>query len=146
MLKRNILIGLVCILPLAIANFSSSAASRKVPSAFTCTFEQGLFNVFENGEFKSEKGGNLQFVLASIDPKAGTAQMIGNAGAENLIVLSGKSNMHFVEQTAVGNINLTSVYTQAAPDGRFVSVHSRHVGTSGDPMISQYLGFCTGKW
>ena len=124
----------------------SSSPSAKLPKALHCMFDQGSFNVFENGKFASEPGGKMQFVIAAIDAKAGTAQMIGNAGAENLIMLRGKGNMNFVEQTGVGNINLTSVYTKVAPSGGFVAVHSRHVGTGDDPMISQYYGVCEGKW
>jgi len=123
-----------------------SALAQAQPNAFKCSFEGGYFTVFEDNGFKSEPGEGMAFVIASLNLDAGTAQLVGNVGASDLILLPGRESMHFIEQTTSGNLNLTTVYTGAAPDGRFFAVHSRHVGTGADPWISQFFGLCEGLW
>jgi hypothetical protein len=125
---------------------ASSALAQGQPNALKCSFESGYFTVFEGNVFKSESGGDMAFVIASINLDAGTAQIVANAGASDLILLPGRENMNFIEQTAAGNLNLTTVYTGTASDGRFLAVHSRHVGHATDPMLSQYYGLCEGLW
>lgn len=125
---------------------ASSALAQGQPNAFKCSFESGYFTVFEGNVFKNEPQEGMAFVIASINFDAGTAQIVGNLGASDLIILPGRENMHFIEHTGSGNLNLTTVYTGTASDGRFLAVHSRHVGTGADPWISQFYGLCEGLW
>ena len=125
---------------------ASSALAQGQPNAFKCSFEIGYFTVFEGNVFKSEPHEGMAFVIASINVDAGTAQIVGNAGASDLVLLPGGANMNFIEQTPSGNLNLTTVYNGALSDGRFLAVHSRHVGTGTDPWLSQLYGLCEGLW
>jgi hypothetical protein len=122
------------------------ALAQGQPNAFKCSFETGYFTVFEGNTFKSERSGGVAFTIAAINLDAGTAQIVGDVGAADLLLLSGNENLNFIEPTPVGNLNLTTVYPATAADGRFLAVHSRHVGHSADPWFSQYYGFCEGLW
>ena len=135
-------IGLI----LALTLLATPALSQGIPNALKCSFESGYFTVFEGNKFKSESAGGIWFVIASINVEAGTAQIVGNAGASDVVLSLGADNMSFVESTPVGNLNITTVYTGTAADGRFLAVHSRHVGHGTDPMLSQMYGLCEGLW
>ena len=88
----------------------------------------------------------MAFTIAAIDLAKGNAQLVGNLGASPLIVIRGSDGISFIERTPSGNMNVTTVYTTKIKAGGFAAVHSRHVGSPGDPMISQYLGSCEGLW
>jgi hypothetical protein len=140
-MKARVLIAIV-----ALFFGVASSAVAATPKAFECEFQNGVFTVFENGRPKSESGAAMRLIFGSVDIQAGTAQLIGNAGAVDVFLLSGTFGLNFVEMTPVGNVNLTTVYYGTLPDGRFKAVTSRHVGISEDPMMSQYWGACEGKW
>lgn len=79
--------------------------------------------------------------IDSINIKEGTARLIGNAGAEDLIVLISSSGLNFIERTPSGNINLTTIFsTKIKGTNKYPVVESRHIGTSWTPMPSQYYG------
>ena len=83
------------------------------------------------------------FNLDGIDHKAYQARLIGNLGAVDLAVIDGFKVIPFVETTASGNVNVTTVFAEAAPGNRrFKAVHSRHVHMLGGPLPSQAYGYC----
>jgi len=83
------------------------------------------------------------FTLDGIDHKARKARLIGNVGAIDLAVIDGVKVTTFVETTASGNVNMTTVFAEAAPGSRrFKAVHSRHVHMLGGPIPSQAYGYC----
>jgi hypothetical protein len=81
------------------------------------------------------------FHLDSIDLSAGSARIIGSAGSEDLVVVSGDQVVHFIERTLSGNLNVTSVFSSRVA-GKFKAVHSRHVFIVGGPLPSQAYGYC----
>lgn len=87
----------------------------------------------------------MEIVFDQIDKKNGTARMIGNNGAENVIAIDGRDSVHLVEITASGNMNITTIFQQRdARRNSFAGVHSRHVTLmSGGPLPSQYVGLCS---
>lgn len=89
-------------------------------------------------ETKQQKFG---FHIDGIDRRAGTARLIGNAGASDLGVVTGARAMHFVELTAGGSMNVTTVFPGETAKG-LRAVHSRHVALLGGPLPSQHYGFC----
>ena len=124
----------------------TSALAKELPSAFKCRFATGYFSAPEGGTFETKPAGKMEFTIAAINADQGSAQMVGNMGATPLAILRGGYTLNFLEQTPVGNINLTTVYTASDAEGRFYAVHSRHIGTAEDAMVSQYLGSCQGLW
>ena len=123
-----------------------AGAADATLKAFSCDFSEGVFTVFEDGKPETEKSGAMSFVFASLDIENGSAQMVGNNGAADINLLQGSDSLHFLEVTPTGNLNVTSVYTTQAKGGRFISVHSRHVGISGEPWMSQFWGTCEAKY
>jgi hypothetical protein len=84
---------------------------------------------------------DFEFHIDGIDHGRRTARIIGNAGAEDLLVFGGADSVAFVEQVPVGAVNVTTVYAWRDTQGRFKSVHSRHTAIGG-PSPSQNYGFC----
>ena len=80
----------------------------------------------------------------SIDAKGGKARIIGNEGASNARVLLTATGLTFVEETAFGNVNFTTVFGRydSATSRRFVAISSRHQDING-PFPSQYHGTCS---
>ena len=50
--------------------------------------------------------------------------------------------MHFLEVVTEGFLNLTTVYDKDEARGAYPAVHSRHLGLFGQPLVTQYQGFC----
>jgi hypothetical protein len=121
----------------------------KLPAAFVCEFSTGVFSTAEGGSFTtSETHETLHLTFASIDQERGTAQLIGNQAAGDVLLFFTQLVVNFVEFTPIGNPTVTTVYTPPDVEGRrFLASHSRHIGGfSGGPMVSQYLGFCEARW
>lgn len=127
---------------LAAVLWTGSLSAAEAPKAARCTFEFGVFVEFKKGEFNSEDGGKTSFVIAAIDRENGSAQLIGNLGATPLAMVPSPNHLHFVEQTQIGSVNLTTIFSEVKDSRGFLAVHSRHTGLPTDPMISQYYGFC----
>ena len=79
------------------------------------------------------------FNIDSIDYPKGSARMIGNAGAEDLVAASGEATVSFIEQVPVGSFNITTVYAWRNKAGHFKAVHSRNTAIGG-PSPSQNYG------
>lgn len=63
-----------------------------------------------------------------------------------LTVIRGNESATFVEATAVGNVTMTTLYTeQRTADGRIPAVHSRHMSVLGRGLVSHYTGACIRK-
>jgi len=84
---------------------------------------------------------DFEFHIDGIDLKAGTARIVGNAGAADLAATRGDASVTFIEQVPSGAINLTSVFAWRDKGCRFKAVHSRHTAIGG-PSPSQNYGFC----
>ncbi|MCC7131794.1 MAG: hypothetical protein IT352_04070 [Gemmatimonadales bacterium] len=93
----------------------------------------------------------MDFVIDGIDAQAGSARMIGNAGATDLVLVRGVDVLSFIERTPAGNLMVTSIFfvPQAVrkragrelPEGSFEAVHSRHFSLI-TPFPSQRYGHC----
>jgi len=83
----------------------------------------------------------------SIDLKKGTARLIGNVGAGDVITILTAESLTFIEKTASGNLNFTTVFPFYKNNTQeFLAVTSRHLvlpnreGVS--PFPSQHHGTC----
>ena len=82
-------------------------------------------------------------VFYGIDLKEGQALMMGNQGTEHLSVILSEAGLTFLEKTASGGLNITTVFANQRPGTeRFAAVHSRHTFIAGHPLPSQYHGTC----
>jgi len=125
------------VITLVAAFSSATAAEAPMPKSLKCEFTSGVFHAWgEETKINSDK---LEMVFDSIDAKARTARIIGNAGAEDVAVILTPDHLSFMEITGAGNINLTTVYLSPS---ELRAVHSRHVGLDGWPLLSQSYGIC----
>ena len=147
---RLLAIALVLLIPAATAHaqqadepFARLLGARSI----RCELGKGTQASWDGGKLKLEssnfgKGGQVTF--DSIDAKAGKARIVANVGAGDVLVLVTIAGLTFVEQTALGNVNFTTVFASydSPSSRRFVAVSSRHQNLNG-PFPSQYHGTCS---
>ena len=140
---------------LAMVPVTGAAQTAEPPNPLTslkglkCRFPSATSAAWKNGEAVAQtKTQELLFTISEIDVQDGTAEFVGTAGrAFVTAVLSGWS-IYFVE-SAVGQLNVTTVFAQEASPGKLKAVHSRHgylqmqVGKYiAEPSVSQNYGDC----
>jgi hypothetical protein len=131
---RTSLLLLVCILCMG----AHSAHARTID----CSLKQS--QSFEIGDgkataFKGATADQLSLSFTELDPKAGTALMVGNAGAERLSLIASKRKLTFIEITATGNVAVTSI--DVPEGGAMYGVHHRQMWMSSG-IISTWAGPC----
>ena len=114
---------------------------------FKCTFGPGSAANWDTGKVKIDPANfgdpSVTIHFDSIDPKAGTARMISNAGSSNVVTLSTGAGVTLIEQTGTGNLSFTTIFSQKPKrSSDFVAVMSRHIDTPTGPFPSQYYGTC----
>jgi len=127
-------------LALLVALASPSAADE--PKAFNCTFTEGVTHSYSNGAFIAEKASPLTFGISAIDTKAQSAELKTRGGTGQLRIVQAVNAMHFLEVVTEGFLNLTTVYDKDDAKGAYPAVHSRHFGLFGQPLVTQYQGYC----
>lgn len=114
-----------------------------------CQFPAATSATWKNGQVQAQtKTQEMVFTISAIDVQDATAEFMGTAGrAFVTAVLSGWS-LYFVE-SAVGQLNVTTVFAQEASPKKLKAVHSRHgylqmqVGRYiAEPSVSQNYGEC----
>jgi hypothetical protein len=117
--------------------------------ALKCQFPAATSAVWKEGAPQAQtKTQDMRFEISAIDVGDATAEFMGTAGrAYVTAVLSGWS-LYFVE-SAVGQLNVTTVFAQEAAPKKLKAVHSRHgylqmqVGRYvAEPAVSQNYGEC----
>jgi hypothetical protein len=119
-----------------------SPCAAEEPKAFTCTFTNGITHAYDNGTFTAEKASPLTFGIAAIDPKAQTAEILTRGGTGHLRLVQAVNAMHFLEVVTEGFLHVTTIYDKEEAKGAYPAVHSRHFGLFGQPLVTQYQGFC----
>ena len=112
-----------------------------------CNFGKGTEALWDKGKLKlvaSDFGVGVKVAFESIDAKGGKARLNGNLGGRDVLVFFTGSGITFLEQTGMGNINITTVFFHYKfPTARhFIAVTSRHQIFNG-PFPSQYHGTCS---
>jgi hypothetical protein len=130
---------------LAAAAFASAAAGASDPVAYDCEFTTGRTHVYDNGNFSNEPAARLSFGISAIDIPAQTAELKTPAGVGVLRVVLAVNATHFIEVATEGALNITTVYDKDDAKDAFPAVHSRHFALVGQPVVTQYQGFCRGK-
>ena len=137
-------IGLCC-LAIAAPARADDPNAVEVPRTFECTFTTGTASSYAAGTFKPEKVGTITFEIGNINAEIQSADLITPGGNRPLRVVRAINALHFLEVVGEGFLNLTTIYDKDDVKGAYPAVHSRHFGILGQPVVSQYLGFCNGK-
>jgi hypothetical protein len=84
------------------------------------------------------------FTLDSFDFKKMRARFVGSSGAAVPVsLLSSQIGITVIEQTVIGNVNMTTVFAAGGHDQVRLAVHSRHIGDPTElPSVSQSYGSC----
>jgi hypothetical protein len=120
-------------------------AAADEPKAFVCSFTAGVTHSYDKGQFAPEKASALAFGIASIDLKAQTADLNTESGTGTLRVVQAVNAMHFLEVATEGFLHITTIYDKDEASSVYPAVHSRHFGILGQPIVTQYQGFCQAK-
>jgi hypothetical protein len=127
------------------ALLSAAVARADEPKAFACTFTTGVTHSYDKGRFATEKASALSFGVAAIDLGAQTAELKTQRGTGHLRVAQAVNATHFLEVVTEGYLNVTTIYDKDDAKGTYPAVHSRHFGLLGQPLVTQYQGFCEGR-
>jgi hypothetical protein len=130
---------------LSLATAIASIAHANDAKGYTCAFESGTVVAYDNGAFKPEKLNPLNIEIATIDVTAQTATLTGQGGSKAIRVVRAVNALHFLEVASEGFLNVTTIYDRDDAKGANPAVHSRHFGILGQPLVSQYTGFCQPK-
>jgi hypothetical protein len=122
----------------------------KNAKSLKCSFGDGFYSKWEDGELSTKKNSVDPIIFDSIDFKNGKSRAIGRTGSADVIATLTMGGAHFVETTDSGTWNTTTVflvYGKKGEDmfqrGLFFAAHSRHVSALLiQPMVSQYYGTC----
>lgn len=124
---------------------SAAAVAADTPASFECVFNTGSTHVYEKGRFSNEKVARLTFGISAINAPAQTAELKTPSGTGVLRLVLAVNATHFIEVATEGALNITTVYDKDDAKGAFPAVHSRHFALVGQPIVTQYQGFCQGK-
>lgn len=110
-----------------------------------CEWERGTQAEWDNGKLSLKQGSfgkDATVTFDSINIQKRTARIVGNAGASDVVVIPTADGMTFLERTALGSVNVTTVFAEGVgPSKQLVGVTSRHISLSG-PFPSQWHGPC----
>ena len=120
-------------------------AAADDPKGYVCTFTNGITNSYDKGEYVAEKAAPLSFGISGIDLKAQSAVLETNGGKGQLRIVRAVNATHFLEVAGEGYLHITTIYDKDDAKGAYPAVHSRHFGLFGQPLVTQYQGFCTAK-
>jgi hypothetical protein len=128
-----------------LALLAAGPAAADDPKSYACRFVEGVTHVYDKGQFAQEKAATLSFGIAAIDTRAQTAALQTDRGTGQLRVVRAVNALHFLEVATEGFLNVTTIYDKDEANGSYPAVHSRHFGVLGQPIITQYRGFCDAK-
>jgi hypothetical protein len=112
-----------------------------------CTFTVASIGSWKGDEAAAElkSAQDVLLDIEEIDADGGTARM----GQDHVTTLLTVSSLHFMNRTLQGSLNVTTVFSQKNPAGRFRAVRSGHdylptsiPGFTSTPNVSQHYGDC----
>ncbi|MFM1813839.1 MAG: hypothetical protein RLZ98_534 [Pseudomonadota bacterium] len=127
---------------LAWATLAPAMANGVMPANLDCTFSQGTTVSYAKGNYKSKPVTPLAIGIVEIDLTGQRAILRNGTGRTTLRVVRAINANHFLEVVTEGFLNMTTIYDKDSATGTYPAVHSRHFGLFGEPVISQYYGFC----
>jgi hypothetical protein len=123
----------------------AAASAAEEPKAFACSFTTGVTHSYDKGKYTAETAAPLAFGIAAIDQKAQSAELKTERGTGRLRLVQAVNATHFLEVVTEGFLNVTTIYDKDPGETAYPAVHSRHLGLLGQPIVSQYQGFCQAR-
>jgi hypothetical protein len=111
----------------------------------TCSFPVYAAPVWKDGAAQVvSRAQDFTFDIDAIDLKKRSAQIVGKGGASaHASTVVTPVGVNIIEATPIGNLNVTTVFVAGGPAGKYITVHSRHIGDpSSTPSPSQNYGTC----
>jgi hypothetical protein len=137
--------AVLCLMLIVVSEFAV-ASPLLGAKALRCQTAAGTATTWEVGHPNSKPSESvLAYSVQDIDTARGSATMVGRGGSAQVTIVRTASTLSFLEQASNGGVFLTTVYvsTLAGPGpGRFAAVDSRHNPLIGDPVSSQFHGWC----
>jgi hypothetical protein len=136
---------------LAVIATAAAAQKRNAPQGpfasvktFNCSFPTyATADPMEATPRVSSGTQEFSFTIDTIDFKKKNAEIVGGAGTALAAIVLTQTGLNVIEQTPIGNFNLTTVFASGGQGQRYPAVHSRHLGdVSGPPRSSQAYGSC----
>jgi len=142
MIARHLLALAVLLGP--VGSMAGTAAADE-PKAYACSFTNGVAHTYDNGKFTTVASAPLAFGIAAIDGSNQSAELRTERGTGLLRLVQAVNAMHFLEVVTEGFLHITTIYDKDEAKGAHPAVHSRHFGVLGQPIVTQYQGFCDAK-
>jgi hypothetical protein len=111
-----------------------------------CSFPVYAAPVWKDGAAQVvSRAQDFTFDIDSIDTKKNKARIVGAGGASApASILPTGIGINVIEGTPIGNLNVTTIFMAGGPEGKYLAVHSRHIGDlTSIPSPSQNYGTCT---
>ena len=110
-----------------------------------CSFPVYAAPVWKDGAAQVvSRAQDFTFDIDAIDTKKNSAQIVGKGGASaHASTIVTPVGLNVIEATPIGNLNVTTVFVAGGPEGKYIAVHSRHIGDPASaPSPSQNYGTC----
>ena len=148
--KRRRLVGIAFVFLMASAATAASQPQGVLASvkSVTCSFPVSATGTWNNGEPRAEvKSATLSLRFDSINTDDGTARMIGNYGAADIIVRLTNRTLHLVQMFLDGPLYTTTIFPKETRGNKLQAVHTRHEYTEVSlpgftSRPEQYYGEC----
>lgn len=120
--------------------FIAPMAHAEISTTYNCTFQQGYG--WENDANKFNGKSTPDTLKFTLKANGNTGTITANAGESDVSVIDTSASTTFLEETAVGNLSVTTIFKTENARSPIIAAHSRHMSLLGNPIISQYVGTC----
>lgn len=109
-----------------------------------CTFHPQHLITVKNGSGAVERDDSRSLVITftGLNFDKGTAQLVGNSGADNVVMFASNDKLVFIQVTETKNVSVTSMNMPDTKAGPIFGVHSRHMWIANAGVLSQWAGAC----
>lgn len=142
----------VVLLAVALAGQTPAPQQKSAPNPLfsathlTCSFPVYAAPVWKEGAAQVvSRAQDFTFDIDAINTKKKSARIVGKGGVSApASILPTDIGLNVIEGTPIGNLNVTTVFVAGGEDGKYIAVHSRHIGDlTSAPAPSQNYGTCT---
>ena len=134
--------NLLFVAVIAFASLQTYAVGAEL--TFRCKFSEGQSTNYDGGKPSSKRDEFPDLLFDKINLEKGTARIIGNNAAVDIVAKSGSESVHLIEETTFGNLSIATIFTNKKFEliNSFPIVISRHMTILGSAHTSQHRGLC----